>query len=171
MGVCGDWKAASPPKKPHVDPSQSRRILSPLAGGLTPQRVLGGLTSRAHCTAGGQQPNNITQCYTVAEVNIPPVPSRQAELRGEKRTGFRPERQCDWNPYRQWNYRQGPSPPRPSAEGGGGTPTSLCSLRIKGRHSCQSPAQFPAPRSPGRGGGGGKVFNVGKSNPESQPAG
>lgn len=76
LGVCGDWKAASPPKKPHVDPSQSRRILSPLAGGLTPQRVLGGLTSGAHCTAGGQQPNNITQCYTVAKVNIPPVPSR-----------------------------------------------------------------------------------------------
>lgn len=76
LGVCGDWKAASPPKKPHVDPSQSRRILSPLAGGLTPQCVLGGLTSGAHCTAGGQQPNNITQCYTVAKVNIPPVPSR-----------------------------------------------------------------------------------------------
>lgn len=167
----GTGKQPAPPKKTHVDPSQSLRILSPLAGGLTPQRVLGGLTSGAHCTAGGQQPNNITQCYTVAEVNIPPVPSRQAELRGEKRTGFRRERQCDWNPYRQWNYRQGPSPPRPSAEGGGGTPTSLCSLRIKGRHSCQSPAQFPAPRSPGRGGGGGKVFNVGKSNPESQPAG
>lgn len=77
LGSLWGLESSQPPsKKPHVDPSQSRRILSPLAGGLTPQRVLGGLTSGAHCTAGGQQPNNITQCYTVAKVNIPPVPSR-----------------------------------------------------------------------------------------------